>query len=114
MSGQMSFTPNANSSLRDSSGGAALEREPKVLVGFLRHGRHAAVDQLRAPAPRFLAASAPQRSWSDVRKSEIAVHSTRLPVARIARVDENDRAEIAGEPHGGGEPAGPPPMMATS
>ena len=42
------------------------------------------------------------------------VDAARLPISRIAGVDDDDAVEVAAEPQCGGQPRGPPPIIATS
>lgn len=52
---------------------------------------------------RLVAALAAQLRRFDARQPEKTVDATRLPIARIARVDEHDAVEIAREPDARGQ-----------
>lgn len=92
----------------------ALEDETEVLVAHLRGGLHAAVHQLRAEAPGLVPPALAQLGWRDVGEAEVPMDAARLPVARVARIDDHHRVQVAAEPDGRAEAGRPPPTTAAS
>ena len=74
-----------------------------MLLTDSRDALYTTIDELGPPAPRFVATGAAQGGGSDVGEAEVAVYAARLPIARVAGVDEDDAPQVAAEPHGGGE-----------
>src|SRR5439155_3828641 len=85
---------------------SALEAKIKAFLAGPIGAQHDSLAQDDTIVATGFAASRAQLRWLNGRQAEIAVDSARLPVARIAAVDEEDRVEIARRPDGRGQTRG--------
>src|SRR5687768_18496237 len=89
-------------------GPPAVERRDEAILLFLSNRAHATIDQLRSVAGSLGAAALTQLGWGDAVQSQIAVDPARLPVARVAGIDDDHGVQIAREKERAGEPSRPP------
>src|SRR5260221_6751567 len=84
------------------------QNELEVIVIALRCALAHRINERDAFRTRLLPAATSQLFRTNGRQSEIAVHAARFPISWVARVDDRDAVEIAGQPDAGAETGGAP------
>src|SRR5260221_2086077 len=82
------------------------QNELEVIVIALRCALAHRINERDAFRTRLLPAATSQLFRTNGRQSEIAVHAARFPISWVARVDDRDAVEIAGQPDAGAETGG--------
>src|SRR5260221_8750158 len=85
------------------------QNELEVIVIALRCALAHRINERDAFRTRLLPAATSQLFRTNGRQSEIAVYAARFPISWVARVDDRDAVEIAGQPDAGAETGGAPP-----